>query len=182
MGRYIRNLFLLCAALISGCALPRTYYAPTAIGGTFLPSYEPACPRQLDWIRLSNSGATLDIYASREANNLGVMLSVNSFKSDAPTVRLDLGKVALQNVAGGARHFPFATNQVDFRKSPTSWPIEPLLETKSGYYNFRYSGIEDISTEEFVLEFPEVLIEGRIVKLPNVTFQKMFGTACESGK
>jgi hypothetical protein len=182
MGRYIRNLLLLCAAIISGCALPRTYYAPTAIGGTSMPSYEPACPRQLDWIRLSDSGATLDIYASREANNLGVMLSVNSFKSDAPTVRLDLGKVALQNVTEGARHFPFATHQVDFRKSPTSWPIAPLLGTKGGYYSFRYSGIEDINTEKFVLEFPEVSIEGRAVKLPNVTFQKRFGTACESGK
>lgn len=184
MSGHIHRIALICvASLITGCVnLSRTYYAPTAVGGTFLPPIEPACFRPLDWVRLSDNGATLDLKVGRGDKELAVLLLVNSHKSDAPIVSVDLGKVSLQNPTESGSHFPFATYQVDVRKSPDTWSIEPLLVTKGGYYMFRYSDIEDIRTEAFVLKFPEVSVNGRITKLPIVTFQKTFGTACESGK
>ena len=183
MKRHIRHIIVICVVFVSGCInLPKNYYAPSASGGTFLPPAEPACFIQLDWIRLTDNGATFDISAVREANALAIMLYVNKHDAHAPAVKLNLGEVALRNASGDAKHFPIATNQVDFRKSPTSWPIEPLVITDGGYYMFRYSGIADISEEKFLLVFPEVMVGERVVKLPQVKFDKKYGTACDSGR
>jgi len=184
MRCHIRKTLLCCAVLVPGCGtyLPTTYYAPTASGGTFLQLDEPACPIALDWIRIVENGATFDIQAVRGDKYLTILLLVNSHKSNAPIVRFDLSKVSLRNVDNETNRHPSATNQVDFRRSPRSWPIEPLVVTSGGYYTFRYSDIEGIGAEKFSLVFPEISIAEQASKLPAVTFQESYGLACKSGK
>ena len=184
MKHYTKSIIAICVIIFSGCVhLPGNYYAPSASGGTFLPPIEPSCRIQLDWIRLSVGGATLDLNVVRGDDKAAIHLRTNKFNPHAPIIKINLAKVSIQDAIGNNIYFPINTEQIDFRLSPTKWHVEPLISANDeGYYLLTYSKISDISLEKFVLNLPDILVGERVSKLPQVVFEKKFGIACDSDK
>lgn len=177
MKRDILTCIIVCGALGSGCVhFPHNYYAPSASGGIPV-EFRPDCPKSLDWIQVSDGGAYLYIHAVRR-NKVFIFLNVNKFKINAPTIKVNLIKVSITDPSSSYIYFPLSIDQLDFRKSPVSWPIEPVLITNEGYYRLTYS---DINADRFILELPEVFVGDRIIKFSKILFEKRFGFTCESG-
>lgn len=179
MKRDFRTFIIVCGALASGCVhLPHDYFAPSAIGGIPV-EFRPDCPISLDWIQLSDGGAYLDIHAVRRTDKVFIFINVNKFKNDAPTIKMNLIKVSITDPSSSHIYFPLSIDQLDFRKSPVSWPIEPMLITNEGYYRLTYL---DINADQFILEFPEVFVGDHKIKFTKVWFEKRFGITCKNSK
>lgn len=136
------------------------------------------CPRSLDWIRLSDGGVTLDIHALR-SDKIFIFLQINKYETNAPTINMNLGKIFIRDSGRNRIGLPLIIDQLDFRKSPVYWPIEPLLNTNEGYYRLTYL---DLDAEQFILKLPDILVGESVVKLPPVMFQKKFGISCDNEK
>lgn len=163
--------------VISGCVteLPHKYYAPSASTGQRLGGVD--CPVLLDWIQLSEGGATLNVLGFWSSDRFEVNLIVNEFNPHAPKVQIDLDKTYITDTQMTVSYHPTVTEQFDFRRKPIRWLIEPHLNVTEGAYYMSYPGPE---LRIFVLHFPSIRVEENTVSFPDVTFTKHFGIPCGS--